>query len=105
MSLGGSEHPDPGVVQLRWFGTATFELAFGDKVLLLDNFYDGPSHNRSLGFGAADVERADLLLVGHPHFDHVADTQRVSEQTGAPVAIAPIGADYLVGQGLPAEKI
>jgi L-ascorbate metabolism protein UlaG (beta-lactamase superfamily) len=43
------------------------------------------------------VTRADFILVGHPHFDHVADTARVARQTGAPVAIAPIGADYLLG--------
>ncbi len=104
-SLGGPAHPDADTVSVRWFGTATFELAFGDKVVLLDNFYDRPAGNRSLGFNAADVTRADYILVGHPHFDHVADTARVARQTGAPVAIAPIGADYLVGQGLPAEQI
>jgi L-ascorbate metabolism protein UlaG (beta-lactamase superfamily) len=105
VSLGGAEHPDPDVVSLRWFGTATFELAFGDKVILLDNFYERPARNRPLGFGVEDVTRADQILVGHPHFDHVADTARVARQTGAPFAIAPIGADYLLGQGLPASQI
>jgi len=105
VSLGGAEHPDPDVVTLRWFGTATFELAFGDKVLLLDNFYERPAFNRPLGFTADDVTRADLLLVGHPHFDHVADSKKVSEATGAQVAIAPIGADYLSREGLAADKI
>lgn len=105
VSLGGAHHLDPDLVSIRWFGTATFELAFGDQVILLDNFYDRPARNRPLGFAAADVTRADLILVGHPHFDHVADTAAVARQTGAPVAIAPIGADYLVGQGLPASQI
>jgi L-ascorbate metabolism protein UlaG (beta-lactamase superfamily) len=105
VSLGGPAHPDGDVVSIRWFGTATFELAFGDKVILLDNFYDRPARNRSLGFDAAEVTRADHILVGHPHFDHVADIARVARQTGAPVAIAPIGADYLLGQGLPAAQI
>jgi hypothetical protein len=95
-ALGGPAHPDGDVVSIRWFGTATFELAFGDKVILLDNFYDRPARNRSLGFDAAEVTRADYILVGHPHFDHVADTARVARQTGAPVAIAPIGVDYLL---------
>jgi L-ascorbate metabolism protein UlaG (beta-lactamase superfamily) len=104
-ALGGPAHPDGDAVSVRWFGTATFELTFGDQVILLDNFYDRPARNRSLGFSAADVTRADYILVGHPHFDHVADTARVARQTGAPVAIAPIGADYLIGQGLPAEQI
>ena len=51
------------------------------------------------------MTRADLLLVGHPHHDHVADTVRVSQQTGAKAAIAEIGADYLLSQGLPAAQI
>jgi len=105
VSLGGPAHPDGDAVSVRWFGTATFELSFGDQVILLDNFYDRPARNRSLGFSAADVTRADHILVGHPHFDHVADTARVARQTGAAVAIAPIGADYLLGQGLPASQI
>jgi L-ascorbate metabolism protein UlaG (beta-lactamase superfamily) len=104
-SLGGPEHPDPGVATLRWFGTASFELAFGDRVVLLDNYYERPPRNRPLGFGVDDVTRADLLLIGHPHHDHVADTAIVSERTGAKAAIAEIGADYLLGQGLPADKI
>lgn len=105
VSLGGQEHPDADAVSLRWFGTANFELAFGDKVVLLDNFYDRPAWDRSLGFAVDEVERADLILVGHPHFDHVADSKRVSEKTGAQVAIAPLGADYLTGTGLAADKI
>ncbi len=105
VSLGGSAHPDAGVVTLRWFGTASFELAFGDRVVLLDNYYERPPRNRPLGFDVSDVTRADLLLVGHPHHDHVADTVRVSQQTGAKAAIAEIGADYLLSQGLPAAQI
>jgi L-ascorbate metabolism protein UlaG (beta-lactamase superfamily) len=105
VSLGGAAHPDSDVVSLRWFGTATFELAFGDKVILLDNFYERPARNRPLGFGVQDVIRADQILIGHPHFDHVADTARVARQTSAPVAIAPIGAEYLLGQGLPASQV
>jgi L-ascorbate metabolism protein UlaG (beta-lactamase superfamily) len=104
-SLGGDYQADPDSVTLRWFGTASFELAFGDRVILLDNFYDRPARNRSLGFGVEEVTRADLILVGHPHFDHVADTARIAQQTGAPVAIAPIGAEYLLSQGVPAAKI
>jgi L-ascorbate metabolism protein UlaG (beta-lactamase superfamily) len=105
VSLGGRENPDPDAVSLRWFGTANFELAFGDKVILLDNFYDRPAGDRSLGFTVDEVQRADLLLVGHPHFDHVADSARVSHQTGAKVAIAPLGADYLTSIGFDRDRI
>jgi len=105
LSLGGTQAPGADEISLRWFGTACFEIAFKDKVILLDNYYDRPAHNRELGFGVDEVERADLLLIGHPHHDHVGDTVRVSNQTGARAVIAPLGADFLLDQGLKPERI
>lgn len=104
-SLGGPQHPLAGEVTLRWFGTASFELSFGDRVLLLDNYYDRTPRDRSLGFTADDVVRADLVLIGHPHADHVGDTAQVVRQTGARAVIAPLGADFLVGQGLRHDQV
>jgi L-ascorbate metabolism protein UlaG (beta-lactamase superfamily) len=105
VSLGGSEHPDPGVVTLRWFGTASFELAFGDRVLLLDNYYKRSPRDRPLGFAVEDVTRADLLVIGHPHGDHVGDTAAVSRRTDASAVIAELGADFLLGKGVSADRI
>jgi L-ascorbate metabolism protein UlaG (beta-lactamase superfamily) len=100
VSLGGALYPDPDVVTIRWFGTACFEVVVGDRVLLLDQHYARSVRNRSLGFEVTEVTRADVLLVGHPHPDHVSDTAQVALQTGAPAVIAPRGADYLLGAGL-----
>jgi L-ascorbate metabolism protein UlaG (beta-lactamase superfamily) len=105
VSLGGANSLDSDEVSIRWFGTACFEIAFGDKVILLDNYYDRPAYNRDLGFGVEDVEKADLLLIGHPHHDHVGDTVRVSQQTGARAVIAPIGAEFLLEHGLKSDKV
>jgi len=105
VSLGGLTNPNSDDVTLRWFGTACFELSFGDRVLLLDNYYERAPKNRSLGFATEDVIRADMILVGHPHHDHVADTVQVSQQTGARALIHPIGADFLLKNGLPADKV
>jgi L-ascorbate metabolism protein UlaG (beta-lactamase superfamily) len=100
VSLGGALYPDPDVVTIRWFGTACFEVVVGDRVVLLDQHYARSVRNRSLGFDVTEVTRADVLLVGHPHPDHVSDTAQVARQTGAPAVIAPRGADYLLGAGL-----
>jgi hypothetical protein len=51
VSLGGPEHPDPDVVSIRWFGTASFELAFGDKVVSWTTSTSGP----------AVTDRSDLV--------------------------------------------
>lgn len=104
-SLGGPSALDVNEVNLRWFGTANFELTFGDRVLLLDNYYDRSPRDRSLGFTAADVSRADLILIGHPHADHIGDTVQVARQTGARTLLAPIGVDYLLENGISAERI
>jgi L-ascorbate metabolism protein UlaG (beta-lactamase superfamily) len=104
-SLGGPTHDDENTLTIRWYGTTNFELEFRGQVLLLDNFYDRGPRTPSAGFRADAVERADLILVGHPHYDHIADTATVSERTGARVLVAPIGADLLVEQGLSAGNI
>ena len=84
VSLGGALHPDPDVVTIRWFGTACFEVVIGDRVLLLDQHYARSVRNRSLGFDVTEVTRADVLLVGHPHPDHVSDTAQEALQHGRP---------------------
>jgi L-ascorbate metabolism protein UlaG (beta-lactamase superfamily) len=104
-SLGGPQHPGDDEVTLRWFGTACFELSFGDKVLLLDNYYDRSPRDRALGFTAEDVVRADLNLIGHPHMDHIGDTATVVRRTGSRAVVAPLGADFLLAQGLRADQV
>jgi L-ascorbate metabolism protein UlaG (beta-lactamase superfamily) len=104
-SLGGPERPGADEITLRWFGTANFEVTFGDRVLLLDTYYNRSPRDRALGFTAEDVVRADLVLIGHPHADHVGDTAQVVRQTGARAVIAPLGADFLLGQGLTADQV
>lgn len=103
-SLGGPT-PRAGLVSLRWFGNATFEIAFEDHVLLLDPDYIRTPRSRPLGFTASDVERADLLLVGHPHTEHIGDVPQVVRQTGARVVVAPLGADFLLRAGVAADRV
>ena len=73
-------------------GYTNYELIYGDKIILLDNgYYNRPgTQYKDLGFTAADITRADLIIVGHAHADHISDTAQVAFQTGAPVIGAPI---------------
>jgi len=105
VSLGGAPPADGDMLTVRWYGTTNFELEFRDRVLLLDNFYDRGPRTPGIGFGAADITRADLILIGHPHYDHIADTATVAGRTGARVLVHQIGADLLVQQGLEARHI
>lgn len=102
--LGGAPDPRPGVLSLRWLGTANFELTFGGRVLLLDCFYDRGPRMRPLGFSPKDVTRADQILIGHPHYDHISDAALVAGRTGATVIGHPIAAEVVINDGLPARQ-
>jgi L-ascorbate metabolism protein UlaG (beta-lactamase superfamily) len=57
-------------------------------VILLDAYFDRGSPYTPLGFKAADIKKADAILIGRGHFDHLADAS-VSARTGAIVVGAP----------------
>jgi len=103
--LGGPMNADPDVLTIRWLGTANYELCFRDRVLLLDTFYDRGPRMRKLGFRLDEVERADAVLIGHPHYDHISDAAQIATQTGASVVVHPLGADVLTTGGLGVNKI
>jgi L-ascorbate metabolism protein UlaG (beta-lactamase superfamily) len=98
--LGGAVSDDADVVTVRWYGTSNFEIAVQDRVLLLDTFYDRGPRTRSLGFAPEEVVRADMILIGHPHYDHLGSAAQIAARTGAPVVVHPIGADVLTRDGL-----
>ena len=104
-STGGPVAKDAKTLVVRWLGFSTFELIYGDKVILLDNYYDRGPRYRDLGFHAADVKRADLILVGHAHHAHMSDTGQVAKQTGAPVVAAPITIAKLRSQGVQDKQL
>jgi L-ascorbate metabolism protein UlaG (beta-lactamase superfamily) len=104
-ATGGPLLKDPKTLAVRWVGFASFELIYGNQIVLLDNYYDRGPRYRNLGFKAADVKRANLIIIGHAHVDHMSDTAQVATQTGAPVLAAPITAAKLLTQGIDAKQV
>jgi L-ascorbate metabolism protein UlaG (beta-lactamase superfamily) len=100
VSTGGPAPRDPRTLAIRWTGYANFELAFNGEVVLLDTYFDRGSVFPPLGFKAADVKRADLILIGHGHVDHMSDAASVGARTGAPVVGAPVTTEKLLSQGM-----
>jgi hypothetical protein len=90
VSTGGAMPRNPHTLAVRWIGYSNFELAYNGHILLLDAYYDRGSVYPSLGFNAADVKWADAILIGHGHFDHMADAAFVGARTGATVVGAPV---------------
>lgn len=72
-------------VTLDWLGCATFRLTIDDLVVFCDAYMDRVPLAPEVGLTTADVDRADYVLVGHSHFDHIAGAEAVAARTGARV--------------------
>ncbi|MAT42469.1 MAG: metal-dependent hydrolase [Anaerolineaceae bacterium] len=82
--------------KLTWYGHATLGLETAGYKLLIDPFFSG---NPAAAVNADQVE-ADYILITHGHGDHVGDTIKIAERTGA-MAISNFEiAAWLDGQGV-----
>ena len=102
-AMGGPPPPISTIV-LRWLGTANYELAYGNQVVLLDAYFDRGPRNRSIGLTAQGIKHADLILIGHAHSDHIADAAAVARQTGALVVGAATAIQVVRAAGLPLDQ-
>jgi L-ascorbate metabolism protein UlaG (beta-lactamase superfamily) len=105
VATGGPFPREPATLAIRWTGFTNFELAYDGQVILLDTYFDRGSTFPPLGFSAADVKRADLILIGHAHVDHMSDAAAVATRTGAPVVGAPVTTEKLLAQGVPQSQV
>ena len=72
-------------VTLDWLGCATFRLTIGNLVIFLDAYIDRVPSAPPVGLSVAEINRADWIVVGHSHFDHLYGAERIARQTGATV--------------------
>lgn len=72
-------------ISLDWLGVATYRLTVGDLIIFLDAYMDRVPAAPPVGLTTAAVDRADYILVGHSHFDHLWGAERIARNTGATV--------------------
>src|SRR3990170_4154496 len=72
-------------ITLDWLGTATFRLTIDDLVVFLDAYMDRVPTAPPVGLSCAEVSKADFVLVGHSHFDHLAGAEVIARNTGAKI--------------------
>lgn len=66
---------------VTFHGHGTFAFRTGEADILIDPFFtDNP-----LATVSADDVAADIIVVSHGHFDHVADVVSIAQRTGATV--------------------
>lgn len=70
-------------LSITWLGHATFILTSpGGKRIVTDPWLEG---NPACPASMKKIDKADLILVSHGHFDHVGDVVSVARSTGATV--------------------
>ncbi len=88
--------------QLTWYGHAAFKITTpSGKVLLIDPWIANPANPKGKE-DLAKMERCDLILVTHGHFDHVGDAVEIGKRTGAKlVATYDLGNSIVKTLGYP----
>jgi L-ascorbate metabolism protein UlaG (beta-lactamase superfamily) len=92
-------------VTLDWLGCATFRLKIGGLVVFLDAYLDRVASAPPVGLTAADVDRADWVVVGHSHFDHVYGAERIAKRTGATIIGSYETVRIMEAQGVPEAQL
>ncbi len=90
---------------LDWLGCATFRLTVGDLVVFLDAYIDRVSSAPPVGLAIDEIDRADWIVVGHSHFDHLFGAERIAARTGARILGSYETIRIMELQGVPREQL
>lgn len=103
--LGSTPQRSSGT-QLYWYGHSAFKLTTpSGKVLLLDPWLTNPL-NKNGKNDLANLDRADLILVSHGHFDHTGDAVEIAKKTKARlVTTLDLGRAMAENGGYPKELV
>lgn len=93
-----------GNTQLVWYGQSAFKLTTpSGKVVLIDPWFTNPLNPNGKA-DLAKLDRADLILVTHGHFDHVGDAAAIAKKTNAKlVSTSDLGQSLVTVGGYPKE--
>jgi hypothetical protein len=92
-------------VSLDWLGCATFRLSRANLVVFLDAYIDRVAAAPPTGVHTSAIDRADWIVVGHSHFDHLWGAERVARRTGATIVGAYESIRIMAEQGVPDRQL
>ncbi|MES1982304.1 MAG: metal-dependent hydrolase [Pseudomonadota bacterium] len=92
--------------ELTWYGHSAFKLTTpSGKVLLIDPWIANPA-NKSGKEDLAKLDKVDLILLTHGHFDHAGDSAAIATKTGAKlVATFDLGQAMAQYGGYPKDQM
>lgn len=91
--------------RLDWYGCATFRLTMGELVIFLDAYIDRIPSAAGPGLRADDIEKADWIVVGHSHFDHLWGAERIAKRTGATIIGSHETVRIMEKEGVPLAQL
>jgi L-ascorbate metabolism protein UlaG (beta-lactamase superfamily) len=74
-------------------------------VIFLDAYIDRVPSAAGTGLRADDVDRADWIVVGHSHFDHLWGAERIARQTGATIIGSHETVRIMEAAGVPLSQL
>ncbi|MGI8927634.1 MAG: MBL fold metallo-hydrolase [Tepidiformaceae bacterium] len=89
---------------LEWFGTATWRLFVEDTVIWLDAYLNRAASAPPLPLRAEQIESAHYILIGHSHFDHIADAAVMARNSGGTVVGSALSCEIVRDGGIPAPQ-
>lgn len=93
------------IATLDWFGCATFRLNLDGLTVFLDAYIDRVQGAAGTGLTADDIDRADWIVVGHSHFDHLWGAERIATRTGAVIIGSHETIRVMEAQGVPMSQL
>ena len=111
--------PGNAGVNFTWFGTNGWEITFGNRTILIDpwfgrfdaGFFRPGQFNVNTALTTNQdildqhIGKADQILIGHGHWDHVADIPQIAMKTGAMVIGSESHVNALLAAGVPASQL
>ncbi len=90
---------------ITWYGHAAFKIVTPEgHVLLIDPWITNPANPKGKE-DLASIDKADLILVTHGHFDHVGDSVAIARRTGAKlVSTYDLGRSLIRNAGFPKDQ-
>jgi len=90
---------------IRFLGHAFVELTTADNKVILFDPWTKDDGNPACPIGTGEIERADLVLVSHDHFDHLGSAMAICKNTGAWLGGAVQTVRRLTEEGLSEDQV
>ncbi len=100
-------------IELTYLGVAGWQITDGTSTVLVDPFFSRqpfPADGAAIlsdpaAIAAHAPARADLIVVGHSHFDHVLDVPAVAARTGAQIMGSESTTHYAHAAGIALDRL